>query len=336
MLKNKKNLLIQMLKILFAVAIIYWLIHSGKLNFSALVHLLTPAYAVISLALVFFNFYFASERWRVLILSQKIKASSWSTFKLSMIGAFFNFAMPGGVGGDVVKAYYFAKENPGTRMVAATSVLMDRVLGLFAMVIMALVVMLYDLDHVMGVSTLRTLFIVIVALFFAFLIGLSLVFSAVLYEKGFLKGLLYKLPVPNSLTAKLIKLYESMHLYGKNNKRMLLILLLSVISQTCCIFFLILAGYAAGFPEVPVKTYFLVAPLGFMATAIPISPAGVGVGQAAFYFLFNIYTGKSSDLGPTVITAYQVGTFALSMIGAFYYMRRKDTEGDAIRDLAQS
>jgi len=332
MFKNKKNLLIQTLKIVFAVAIIYWLINSGKLNFSALGHLLTPTYAAMSLVLVFFNFYFASERWRVLILSQKIRANSWPTFKLSMIGAFFNFAMPGGVGGDVVKAYYFAKENPGSSIVAATSVLMDRILGLFAMVIMALVVMLYDLDHVMSVATLRTLLFVIVALFFAFLIGLSLVFSTGLYEKGVLKALLKKLP----LSDKLIKLYESMHLYGKNNKRMVLILLLSVISQTCCIFFLILAGYAAGFPEVPVKTYFLVAPLGFMATAIPISPAGVGVGQAAFYFLFNIYTGKSSDLGPTVITAYQVSTFALSMIGAFYYLRRKGTEGDAVRDLTQS
>jgi len=38
MFKNKKNLLIQTLKIVFAVAIIYWLINSGKLNFSALGH----------------------------------------------------------------------------------------------------------------------------------------------------------------------------------------------------------------------------------------------------------------------------------------------------------
>lgn len=332
MIKNKKNFLIQTLKILFAVALIYWLVTSGKLNFTALGRMLTPAYAILGLGLVFFNFYFASERWRVLVLSQRIQANSWPTFKLSMIGAFFNFAMPGGVGGDVVKAYYFAKENPGSRVTAATSVLMDRVLGLFAMVIMALVVMLYDLDHVWNEGTLRTLFYVIVALFLAFTVGLALVFSGTLYEKGLLKALLSKLP----LGEKLNKLYESMHLYGKNLRRILLILLLSVISQTCCIFFLILAGYAAGFADVPVKTYFLVAPLGFMATAIPISPAGVGVGQAAFYFLFNKYIGHKSDLGPTVITAYQIGTFALSMIGAFYYMRRKDTEGDAIRDLAQS
>ncbi|MNU01394.1 hypothetical protein D3C72_2447830 [compost metagenome] len=61
-----------------------------------------------------------------------------------------------------------------------------------------------------------------------------------------------------------------------------------------------------------------------MATAIPISPAGVGVGQAAFYFLFNVYTGTETELGPTVITAYQVGMFVLSLWGAFFYLRRKE------------
>ncbi|MNL45250.1 hypothetical protein D3C87_1678810 [compost metagenome] len=114
-----------------------------------------------------------------------------------------------------------------------------------------------------------------------------------------------------------------MHLYGNDKLRLSGVLTLSLLSQTCAILFLFLAATAAGFQEAPLKTFFLVAPLGFMATAIPISPAGIGVGQAAFYFLFNLYIGKETEVGPTAITAYQVGSFLVSLAGAFFYLRRK-------------
>lgn len=320
MLKKTKGLAIQILKIAFSVGIIYWLIQSDKLNFSALKSLLTPTYALIGFSLIGLTVFAASERWRMLIRSQGIEASAWSTLKLALIGNFFNFAMPGGVGGDVVKAYYFTREHPGTKVVALTSVLMDRVLGLFSMILMAMVVMFYDLNHIVHVPTLWTLFWIITALFFGFAIALSLIFSTALYSSGFLTKIISKLP----LSAKLMKLYESMHLYGNNGARVMATIMFSLIGQTCSILFLFLAGYAAGYTEVSLKTYLLVAPLGFMATALPISPAGVGVGQAAFYFLFNLYLGTSTELGPTTITAFQVGNFLVALSGAFFYLRKKD------------
>jgi conserved hypothetical protein len=320
MVKNVKKIAIQGIKLLLSVAIITWLVQSGKLNFSALGRLLAPQYAFFAVILMLANIALASERWKVLIRSQGLNVKSWAVFKLTLIGSFFNFAMPGGVGGDVVKAYYFTRENPGTKVVAVTSVLMDRVLGLFAMILLALIVMCYDLEHILKIESLHNLFIFIVFLFVAFCVGLSVVFSSVLYDRGLLKRVIEKLP----LSTKFMKLYESMHLYGKNGGRIISTIILSLLSQGCAIAFLILVGHAAGFGAIPFKTYYLVAPLGFMATAIPISPAGVGVGQAAFYFLFNLYTGTETELGPTVITAYQVGMFVLSLWGAFFYLRRKE------------
>ena len=320
MIKHTKKLLTQSLKILFSAGIIYWLISSGKLNFSALKNLLSPGIASISLALVCLNLFFASERWRILIKSQNIKTSSWPIMKLSLIGNFFNYAMPGGVGGDVIKAYYFTKQNTGTKIVAITSVLMDRVLGLYSMIILALVVMFYDMNHIMHIQSLLTLFWIIAGLFVSFSAALALVFSQYLYRQQILSTIIKQLP----MAEKFLKLYESMHLYGNHGGRIMSVILFSLMSQTCAIIFLYVAGFATGYSDIPVTTYFLVAPLGFMATAIPISPAGVGVGQAAFYFLFNLYTGKTSDIGPTAITALQVGTFLVSLLGAVFYMRFKE------------
>lgn len=323
MQKKAKNLVIQFIKIAVAVGIVSWLVTSGKLNFLALQKMLSLQLAIPALLLVFFNIFFASERWRVLLTTQNIQANSWSVFKLTLIGSFFNFAMPGGVGGDVIKAYYFAKDHTQehSKVIAISGVLMDRVLGLYAMIMMAMIVMFYDLQHVITIPALHSLFYVISALFTVSTLGLSIVFSKWIYEKKWLHQLLTILPFKSKTT----KLYESMHLFGKSGGTVLKAILLSFFSQTCAIVFLYLAGYAAGI-EVSINTYFLVAPLGFMATAIPISPAGVGVGQAAFYFLFNLYTGKDSELGPTVITAFQMTLLLLSLLGAFYYLRRKDKQ----------
>ncbi|WP_413295026.1 lysylphosphatidylglycerol synthase transmembrane domain-containing protein [Bdellovibrio sp. HCB185ZH] len=331
MVKKTKKIAVQLLKILFAVGIIYWLVQSGKLNFAALRNLLTPGILLLAITITLFNLFLISERWRVLVKSQGIPAKVWPSFKLTLIGQFFNFAMPGGVGGDVIKAYYFTRDFPGTKVVAATSVLMDRVLGLYAMIFLALAVMIYDFNHVSHVPTLMTLFYFIIALFAAFTVALSLIFSTKIYKTQILKRVINKLP----LSEKFMKIYESLHLYGNSIPRIAQVIVISLIAQSTAILFLYMVGMVSGYTDIPAKTYFLVAPLGFMATAIPISPAGVGVGQAAFYFLFNIYTGHSSEVGPTTITAFQVCSFVVSLLGAFFYMRyKRPNDMSAAADMA--
>jgi len=321
MRKKAKNLLIQALKVIFAFGLIFWLVQSGKLNFRALANLLQPQYLIPGFLLIFANMYLTSERWRMLLQTQSHHLNGWKTFKLTMIGIFFNFAVPGGVGGDLVKAFYFTKDYPESKMAAATSVLMDRVLGLYAMIIMAMLAMILDWELVQANQSLRLLWTLILVLFVVATVGFYFIFSQKIYDRGLFKALLQKLP----LHSKTTRVYESLHLYGRNLRYLIISVIISLVGQTFSILFMILAGYASGLgTEMRWQTYFLVAPLGFMATAIPIAPAGVGVGQAAFYFLFNIYTGHATDLGPTVITALQVAQFLTGLIGAYFYMQRKE------------
>jgi hypothetical protein len=56
---------------------------------------------------------------------------------------------------------------------------------------------------------------------------------------------------------------------------------------------------------------------------LPIAPAGIGVGQVAFLFLFKFYLGKETPLGPTAATAMQVFSFAWGLVGAIFYLQRK-------------
>lgn len=314
-----KDTLVQILKIGFSLGLIFWLIHSGKLDLSKLSVLLSPLGVSVGLLLALGNLILTSERWRLLVRSQGGHLKSTTAFRLTLIGIFFNFSMPGGVGGDLIKGYYFDKENPGKRALVITSVLFDRVLGLFSMVLMAVSVLYYDFAHVSKNETLLKLFYFFNCIFVAFVVGLGLVFSKKLHQSGVIHRMLNHLP----LAEKFHKLYENLNVYGKSFRVNLYTVLISLVSQTFSVLFLYFVGILAGFTEVPLKTYFLVAPLGFMITAIPISPAGIGMGQAAFLYLFNLYLGQETSLGPTVITAQQMTQLIFGMAGAFFYLAYK-------------
>ena len=55
----------------------------------------------------------AGVRWQLLLRVQGIALSWTRVFMLLLIGVFFNFIIPGGTGGDVVKIFYLLKETPG-------------------------------------------------------------------------------------------------------------------------------------------------------------------------------------------------------------------------------
>lgn len=318
-MKNKKaHPLSPYIKVTIAVALIFWLWSSGKLDFSALAYLLDPKMALLGFFLTAMNLILCNERWRLLLKVQSRHLGRWEAFKLSLIGIFFNYAMPGGVGGDVVKAFYFHKDHPNSKVVALTSVVTDRILGLYSMIMMGLAVMLYDWTHVSRTPELKSLFYLVLILSVVTTVGLVILFSEKMYNSGFANRIIKRLPFRDRFE----KIYDSFHRYGKSRVSLGLAIFYSVLAQISSIFYLILVGQISN-SAVPWSTYFLVAPLGFIATGIPVTPAGIGVGQAAFYFLFNVYIGTKSSIGPTVITAFQVTFLLWGLWGAYFYLRKK-------------
>jgi len=137
--------------------------------------------------------------------------------------------------------------------------------------------------------------------------------------------LLNRLP----MKTKTHKLYESLHLYGASKKTLAISVALSLLAQTSSIFFIYFLSESLGF-QLGLLTHFIVAPLGFIATALPLSPAGIGVGQAAFYYLYKTLTQVDNQLGPLTMTGFQVCTFLLSLTGAIFYISRKDRLKDQL------
>ena len=316
MTQKVKNLFLQLLKILFAAGLIVWLVSSGKLDFKALRPLLNPSAILSCLACTGTALALATERWRRFMIAQDIHLSFWISLKLTLIGTFFNFAMPGGVGGDLVKGYYIIRTSPHARIKAAITVLMDRLSGLFVMLLMALVVMLLRWDLIQSKPALQSIFWFLCVFFVVFCGGWIAVFSRRLYNTRWLHKVFGLLPV----RLQLLHLYEALAEYRHHKISFFSTFFLSLLSQMTSIFFFVLAGQALGFHDIPLSVYFFVIPIGFMIQAVPISPAGVGVGQAALLFLFHAAATQGAEVGPLTMTAYQVSLFVFGLLGALFYL----------------
>jgi glycosyltransferase 2 family protein len=72
-------------------------------------------------------------RWWMLVRALGMEFGVGSALRLGLVGFFFNALLPGGVGGDIVKAVGIAREQ-ARRALAVSTVLFDRAVGLWALV----------------------------------------------------------------------------------------------------------------------------------------------------------------------------------------------------------
>ena len=119
----------------------------------------------------------------------------------------------------------------------------------------------------------------------------------------------------------LLRMAQSLHLY-RNSKAVLgYTFLISILSQLIAVCFFIVVGYALG-EHLSFLAFLFSVSLGYIATVLPISPGGIGVGQLAFYSFFKTYTGQELQVGVIGITANQTIMFSLGLIGALFYLQR--------------
>jgi uncharacterized protein (TIRG00374 family) len=321
--KSSTEMLKTVLKVAFAGALIYWLIHKGALDLDSFRKIASPQLIAVCMSCMFLQLFFNNYRWLLLLRGQGINSSVRYTFPLTFIGLFFNFVMPGGVGGDVIKGYYLLQDQPQRRLAAAISILVDRLVGFFIMVGTAFFALFLNWDSVSHSGELTSIAISVTVLFTAFVAFFALALSRRLGRMVFSARFGHFLFVQMPGGEKLRRIYDLVHSYRNHPGVLLKAGILSALTQIPNVGLFYFVGLAMGVHEIPLAVYFFLVPVGTVVLALPISPAGIGVGQAAFFFLFSLYLGKSSQLGATAVTLMQVMSFAWGLLGAYFYLLRK-------------
>jgi uncharacterized membrane protein YbhN (UPF0104 family) len=120
--------------------------------------------------------------------------------------------------------------------------------------------------------------------------------------------------------------FSALHEYRRQPSVVRNALALSVLNQalTCCSFYLALRS--TGVTGLRMSQFFLIVPLGMATSAVPISPAGIGVGQAAFFALFTIVAPAYASAGTDAYTVFQAMFILLCLSGLFWYVAYKHAD----------
>lgn len=133
-------------KIFIAVGIFWYLFHSGRLTSEIFLQIVNPDH--ISLVVLSGSAFLATQllaSFRLIVLLRMIDQGIpfLSAFRLTLIGNFFNFVLPGMVGGDIIKGAYLFRSEKDRRGRSSGVILMDRVMGFVALLFIGTLSIIY-------------------------------------------------------------------------------------------------------------------------------------------------------------------------------------------------
>jgi uncharacterized membrane protein YbhN (UPF0104 family) len=267
-------------------------------------------------------------RWWLLVRALELPFSLTNAVRLGLVGFFFNTVLPGGVGGDIVKAVGIAREQ-SRRALAISTVLFDRAVGLWGLVwLVALSGAIYRLaagpadsllDRNPGVAA-------IVHVSWAVTIGTVIGWWALgLVNERRAHRFAARLATVPKAGRFLSECWRATWLYRKHPWAVTASLALTLVLQVCNV----LAFYSAAHVFVPadadlpgLAANFLVVPVGMAVEAFFPTPGGVGGGEYGYGKLYGLL-GTPEAYGVLASLAQRVLRWALGLIGYVVYLRMR-------------
>ena len=126
-----KNKIFSILQIVITVFFVYFTI--SNLDLSKLFEVLNNInilYLIIAASIYFSSQIISSERLRYILNDNKFIISFKQNFTLYLIGLFYNFFIPGGIGGDAYKSFLMNKKFNWKLSKVVKLLLLDRLIGL--------------------------------------------------------------------------------------------------------------------------------------------------------------------------------------------------------------
>jgi uncharacterized protein (TIRG00374 family) len=268
-------------------------------------------------------FLLQTERWRRLLRVQGIDMGWWRTFRVYLIGAFFNLFLLGATGGDIVKIYYAMRETSSKKTAALLSVLVDRMVGMIGLVAITVVLCSLQMDVLLSHPLTRTLLGAL-----ALIMGGSLA----LIVFGFCVDrfhLAHQLPHWLPLRAMIVELATAFSTYARDPRTLALTFGLSVPAHFCIFLSFYFAARAFGlFPGIEGMTQILaVLPVILTIASLPISLSGMGVREGLFQKVLASLFGTQESLAVMIsMTGFLMVVF-WGLIGGCVYLVYRPTGG---------
>jgi len=224
-------------------------------------------------------------RWLLLLRASGIAISTRDAARLFLVSSFVGSFLPSGVGADAARAYGLTRgitkspaPGPESPQVPASealaSVAVDRILGVFSIVIMSMV-------GVLAWAPAREDWRIALAI-----LGLTIACSAVFWANDWLRWAIPDAHHDHSLARRVLRLGDAVGRYRGRSGVLAHVMAWSMAVQLLRISQAYFLGLGLGL-TVPFSYYLLFMPLGLLMLLLPISISGFGAPQAGFVWMLR-------------------------------------------------
>lgn len=290
-----KSRLIALLRWPLALAIVSWMFWQHRDGFDRIVSQpLLWGWVAAAMGLRGVAIAVACVRWWMLVRAQNIPFALRDALRLGLVGNACNYVVPGTVGGDLTKVVLIARDHPGAKAIVTATVVLDRILGLMALLLVgASAALLHsELWHHPQLSTGMALLTI------GSLGGVTalclMLHPAVVQSRCWQR--LADLPKVGGIVSELTR---GVSLYQQRRSAVIGGLLLSMAGHICsitacfcCVVALRLTDLAPGF-----VTHALVVPIAEVAASVLPLPGGIGAREGAMQYLYSTVSTSGAVAG---------------------------------------
>lgn len=290
-----------------------------------------PGHFALSLVFMGSTLVLGVARWRFALQAQDLKVSWARAAQISFVAHFFNSVLLGSNGGDLMKAWYAARDAQNKKTRAVLTVVVDRLVGLWAMLLFACTMMVFNTGLLSKDSWVRLLAGVVIAMMLAGSAVLGTAFwGGVSRRWSGARDWLRRLPKGEWLERTL----DSCKLFGQSRWFVAKSLIISMLLNAACVAQFIVLAQGMNIPVSP-TVMFVAVPIVICISALPITPNGLGIRENLFVQMLAVIKVDPTAALSLSLLAY-AGSLFWSLVGGLVYLTMKDRQNIAQINLEQT
>jgi uncharacterized protein (TIRG00374 family) len=275
-----------------------------------------PSALIMSVLAVGLVLFVGVIRWRIVLEVQGLHLSWGRATEICAVAHFFNSFLLGSTGGDLMRAYYAARETHHKKTEAVVTVFVDRLVGLWAMLLFASIMMIPNVALISSHNSLRAVAAFVLAMTIACTVIVGLAFwGGVSKRWPGARARLRQLPKG----AYLEKSLDSCREFGQHPAFVPKSLAISMLLNTLTVIQVWFLAKGMHLNISPVALMMIV-PTVVLIAAMPITPSGLGVRENLFVLMLSapsIAVPATSALSLSLLAF--AGSLFWSLVGGIVY-----------------
>lgn len=296
------------------IAILGVLIHVNRAGFEQLSqHPIRWHFLALGCGLCLTSVVLTFLRWHLLVWAQEFGLKLSDSLRIGFLGYLFNYIAQGSIGGDVVKGAMLVRRIKERRLIAASTVILDRMLGLVSLLLVGAGASFFapaDIED-------RHIINKVVWIGSGIGVGILAIMLHPVSSKSKLVKLICRVP---KVGAFISDIAESATLYQSRRSVIVAGILIGILGQFGVISSFYFCALAIGDPQEipPYTSHILLIPLAELIGYVVPTPGGLGGLEYAVKRSYEL-AGSSGQLGLIAAGAYRVTSICIACIGGVYY-----------------